>query len=282
MRRRILWIVFLALLAAPPALGQVYSDVVERARALYDEARYAESAQHYAQAFELDAGTSRDWYDAGCSWALAGNADQALQALQRAVELGYRDVDWLVADGDLVTLHEDPRWKAVVDACHDAREAYLGTINRELYELFQADQADRQGDTDWSVVGPRDEARRARTLEIVNAGRLTARDDFIHAAFIFQHGADSTSYRRANELAMRAVAIDSTSMRARWIAAATKDRYLMSVGRAQIYGTQYTRGADGLWTQAPYDTTAISDEERARWGVRSRAEQRARLRGMNP
>lgn len=277
MQRRILAAVGLTLATAQLAFGQSYGELIERARALYGEGRYEESGQHFDQAFELEPGTPGQWYDAGCSWALAGDADMALRALEVAVERGYRDVDWLTKDEDLTTLHGDPRWDAVVSACRKVQEAYLDTVNRELYELYQADQADRSGEVDWEVVGPRDEARRQRALEMVEAGLLKARDDFIHAAFIFQHGADSTSYELAHDLAMQAVTLDSTSIRARWIAAAAKDRYLHSVGKPQIYGTQY-RAVDGKWTQAPYDTTAVDDEERARWGVRSLAEQRARLR----
>ena len=55
--------------------------------------------------------------------------------------------------------------------------------------------------------------------------------------------------------------------------AATLDRYLWSIKRPQVFGTQYQTGANNKETMEPYDRTAISDKIRAAWGVNSLAEQ---------
>jgi hypothetical protein len=270
----------LLLATAGPVSSQTYSDHIAAANSLYEAGDYAASAREFAQAFELQSGNVLHWYNAACSWSLAGNTDRALAALEGALKRGYHDLGLLNTDEDLEPLRQDPRWETVVTKCSEAREAYMTSIHAELLEMFEADQADRRGEIDWEEVAPRDEARRARAMELVEAGKLKARDDLVHAAFIFQHGADSTSYRMAHELAMKAVALDSTYMSARWIAAAAKDRYLQSIGLPQIYGTQFLL-VDGTWTLEPIDTTVVSDAERARWGVPPLARQRARAAKMN-
>jgi hypothetical protein len=212
--------------------------------------------------------------------ALSGAVDDAFETLAIAIERGFRDADLMASDVDLTALHEDLRWPSTLELCRTALTEYLSTINTELYELYRADQSDRRGDIDWSVVGPRDEARLQRTRELIDADQLHARDDFVHAAFIFQHGDDPEDFRTAHELALKAVSLDSTYIRARWIAAAAKDRYLLNIGQPQIYGTQF-RLVEGVWELSPIDTTAVTDEERERWGVPPLSAARARAKADN-
>jgi hypothetical protein len=148
--------------------------------------------------------------------------------------------------------------------------------------IFEADQADRRpaegGSIDWAAVTPRDEARRARTMALLNAGALHSGDDFRHAAFVFQHGGSPESYLLAHTLATIAAARGRPD--ATWIAAATLDRYLQSIGRPQVYGTQYSNRDGAGWTQEPYDRTLVSDELRATLGVPNQAAQAARIQAM--
>lgn len=53
-------------------------------------------------------------YNLACSYALAGQADNALRNLSKAVDLGYKDVEHLCKDNDLALLKDDPRFKKLV------------------------------------------------------------------------------------------------------------------------------------------------------------------------
>jgi hypothetical protein len=44
------------------------------------------------------------FYNLACSYSLSGEIDQAANALERALQLGYRDFDWLAKDPDLKPL----------------------------------------------------------------------------------------------------------------------------------------------------------------------------------
>lgn len=143
--------------------------------------------------------------------------------------------------------------------------------NAEMTALFDADQGDRRAaNIDWSVVGPADERRRARTQQLIDAGALHSGDDFLHAAFVFQHGGGSDAFLKAHLLAM--VAIARGNRGAIWIASATLDRYLQSIGQAQVTGTQFMI-RDGKASQDPYNRALLSDALRQALNVPPLAEQ---------
>jgi len=53
-------------------------------------------------------------YNLACSYALTGQKDEAMGALERAVALGYSDRDHLCNDSDLESLRDDPRYQALL------------------------------------------------------------------------------------------------------------------------------------------------------------------------
>jgi len=115
--------------------------------------------------------------------------------------------------------------------------------NQELARLYQEDQSDRapEENIDWQVVGPRDKTREARVKALCNADMLNTGADYYHAAMVLQHAGAPEDYLLAHELCV--VAIAKGNQDAKWLAAATEDRFLMSIGRPQRFGTQYQ--ADG-------------------------------------
>jgi hypothetical protein len=145
--------------------------------------------------------------------------------------------------------------------------------NAEMSAIYEADQADRRAGAaiDWATVTPRDEARRTRTRALLDAGALRSGEDFQHAAFVFQHGSTPDDYLLAHSLAIAAVARGRPD--AAWIAAATLDRFLQTIGRSQIYGTQFHTPRDGPTTQAPYDRALLPDSLREALGVPDQAGQ---------
>lgn len=161
---------------------------------------------------------------------------------------------------------------------------YVRTIvrptNAEMTAIFDADQGDRRvAKIDWSVVGPADKKRQARTKELLDSGALQSGEDFYHAAFVFQHGSASDDYLKAHLLAMIAVARGKTA--AIWIASATLDRYLQNTGKPQVLGTQFALPKDEPVTQEPYDRALVSDAMRKALHVPPIPEQEERRRKLS-
>jgi hypothetical protein len=67
---------------------------------------------------------------------------------------------------------------------------------------------------------------------------------------------------------------------AKWLAAASEDRFLMNIGRPQRFGTQYRNEGDGPIKLYKVDT-AVTDELRRVMGAPTLAEAKAREAKMN-
>ncbi len=110
--------------------------------------------------------------------------------------------------------------------------------NAHLTTLYNVDQSAREGDhIDWAKLSQEDEQRRQAVHHMLDVGEVRTGSDFYHAAMIFQHGQNPDDYLLAHILAMDAVA--QGSKEARWLSAATLDRYLLSIWQPQVFGTQF-------------------------------------------
>lgn len=152
--------------------------------------------------------------------------------------------------------------------------------NPRLAQMLVEDQADRKpavGDIDWSVVGPRDDARLAETVRLLRAGEVRTAADYHAAAMIFQHGQSVEDIQMAHALASVGRAIDPNHGALKWLSAAAWDRVLMRRGKPQWYGTQYTRNeATKRFELYVVDESAVTDKERVALGVPTLAEAKAR------
>jgi hypothetical protein len=147
-----------------------------------------------------------------------------------------------------------------------------------IHQLYEEDQKDREAENpDWGNVNVHDKQHRELVRKMLHAGVLKTGQDFEEAAFIFQHGDTAQDYMLAHILAMSAMAKGRT--RARWIAAATLDRYLQSIKQPQVFGTQYKWDGPSRKdaTQQPYDQGLVSDALRKEFCVTSFANQQHNL-----
>ena len=164
-----------------------------------------------------------------------------------------------------------PEMEGVVTTLEGAADP---AAEERVGELFTEDQAARSADTvDWATVAKEDEARRAEVLQYLVEGKVTSAPTLVEASFIFQHGDCPAHYQLANRLAEQAVELGNAD--ARWIYAATLDRYLRSVGEKQKFGTQYTSSDGCTFTLEPYDPDT-TDKQRAEYDVPPLAEALAR------
>ena len=92
-------------------------------------------------------------------------------------------------------------------------------------------------------------------------------------AMLFQHSQDSKDYLAAMEIATLSAEAGSES--GVWLSAAAEDRYLLSIGEKQKWGTQFTKES-GEWSLLPVQTdeeSGITDEVRATRHVPARDQQ---------
>lgn len=93
-----------------------YTEVIEILGGLYTKhGRIADGLRMDRRLVRLLPDNATAHYNLACSLALMKRRGDALRSLQRAVELGYRDFDWMAQDPDLEDLKEHPEFAALLD-----------------------------------------------------------------------------------------------------------------------------------------------------------------------
>ncbi len=145
--------------------------------------------------------------------------------------------------------------------------------SEELQKLLADDQKARINNSPTPDIQDLDSIRRKRVGEIFGEGCFKTADDFYAAALIFQHGGD-LSFDKNTGLpeasfpdhifqaflwAKRAHDLGNT--KAKWLIAATADRYLWYIGYKQIFGTQGGRNSpsDRCWCLVPVEDKFLDE-----------------------
>jgi hypothetical protein len=155
-------------------------------------------------------------------------------------------------------------------------------MNKELRLLYETDKQERidqpkVNTPEYRSMRARDLQRRERVMDMLAANQLTTAEDYFHAAHIMNHGDTIEDARNAHKLALRSSELGYRP--ARWLAAASYDRWQMYQGKPQKYGTNYVYDGreDRLWDVDPETT----DKERAAWDVPPLAEQLRKAQEAN-
>jgi hypothetical protein len=118
--------------------------------------------------------------------------------------------------------------------------------SQELVKLYNADQEDRaffeahpekpQSEEVMIRMGIRDLVRRKRIGEILGEGCLNSSEDYKSAAMIFQHGIHPDHFFQAFVWAKKSFDLGDMSQKS--LVALAADRYLVSIGQKQLFGSQ--------------------------------------------
>ena len=84
--------------------------------AYYQDGRFTDAGEAFSRAAESEARRSSALYNAACSYARGDDGDRALDSLERAVAAGFSNPDFILADADLASLRDTPRFRTVIDA----------------------------------------------------------------------------------------------------------------------------------------------------------------------
>lgn len=120
------------------------------------------------------------------------------------------------------------------------------TDNLKLEELFNADQSERAkvlaSAAAVEALRQSDAARRKELAELMSRGEVNTSNDLYRAGVIFLHGAEPKDFLTAHRLSTMAALGGHRG--SRWLLAASLDRFLMSIGLPQVYGTQFERNEE--------------------------------------
>ncbi|WKZ38336.1 MAG: hypothetical protein QY332_10385 [Anaerolineales bacterium] len=110
-------------------------------------------------------------------------------------------------------------------------------IGEQLRYMYETDQEDRLA-LRFRNLNERDWERLERVLEFHEQGNIARPEELYHAATILQHGTASEHYELAYLLAKRASEAGYKNADGLWKSA--YDRWMLSLGKPQVYGTQST------------------------------------------
>lgn len=169
------------------------------------------------------------------------------------------------------TIYKNPNLPFQEIAIDTLSRYYLITLGTNLIKILYDEDTEDRSYIDWDnkkevrELNKRDERRKEKIREIIKKEGLISGLDYHHASLIFQHGETSKDYKLAHELAKKAVDLGDET--AKWLYAATFDRWLLSEGKAQKYGTQFKQDKNGEWGLAQPIDPSITDEERLKYRV---------------
>jgi eukaryotic-like serine/threonine-protein kinase len=103
-----------------PQNPQTLYTLLQMGRSMALTHRYAEAKKLFQEAIEKGGDSGRQenrwqaWYNLACVAEAANHSDDALQYLREAVNRGYQNADGLLADENLKSLRQNPRFQALV------------------------------------------------------------------------------------------------------------------------------------------------------------------------
>jgi hypothetical protein len=130
----------------------------------------------------------------------------------------------------------------------------------ELQKISREDQADRE----WQMKGiqptlgmledmaKHDLERRKRVGEILGEGCFKSADDYAAAYIVYQHGNTPDQYYQAFLWSKKALELGKSHMKSD--VAMAVDRYLVSIGHKELFGTQASQATlGGCWCIQPVE-----------------------------
>jgi hypothetical protein len=281
----------LALLWAAAAQAQAnFPALRAQALAAYQDKKYQESGQRYEQSFKQLAAQpgAGDFYNAACSWALAGEPAKAFQNLDRAIQAGWDNVEHLQTDSDLNSLHADKRWVPMLQklqaAVTQVEAKQNQSLKQELTSILESDQSLRrqiaptqqeygpkspQMDSLWRQMQRADARNLPRITAIIDqygwpGKSLVGSSGSLAAFLVIQHSNLATMQKYLP--LMRAAAakgeMDKQNL------ALLEDRVLTFQNKPQLYGSQrQINQTTGKMELLPIADESHVDERRASMGL---------------
>jgi carboxyl-terminal processing protease len=128
-RSMICCLLLCSLALAIPVSAQNAADSVQKALDAYNRKEYEKSAQLFATAINQGAKDPDVFYNAACSFALAGKKEEAIAYLTQSISHGFFDSEHMQKDSDLDSLHDDARWKTLIE-----KSNVNGKVQKSLWD----------------------------------------------------------------------------------------------------------------------------------------------------
>ena len=291
-------LLFICFITTQVSFGQnvEYSNLVKKADSLYNTKEFKTSALTYSAAFKANSwvGMSDDRYNAACSWALANNSDSSFFQLDRiAKKANYVDYGHITTDPDLNSLHNDNRWKPLLDLIKQNKEKAEVNINKplvaQLDSIYTEDQKYRlqideiekkygleskEMKAHWKIIKHKDSLNFIKVESFLDkygwlGADVVGRQGNSTLFLVIQHSDQGTQEKY---LPMMREAVKNGKATGSSLAL-LEDRVALGQGKKQIYGSQIGRNNyTKLYYVLPLEDPNNVDKRRAEVGLQPLAE----------
>lgn len=244
-----------------PTQAQTFDEFIKNGGNLYDEEKHSESAKEYEKAFDLEEGNAGQYYNAACSWSLAGDKVQSITYLNLSADKGWKNLKHLKKDKDLISLHSIKEWEKVLEKVQENLDEYEKDFDKPLKEqlekIYVKDQTLRQlypkaeekfgsesGEMKyfWKLVSEQDSLNELEVIEIIETKGWVGRSLVDGQAnmtlwLVIQHAPLETQEKYLPLLKQSVIEGESSGSHL----ALLEDRIKMRNGKPQTYGSQITR-----------------------------------------
>jgi hypothetical protein len=292
----ILAFILLTTLTFGQNIPKEYFDNVQMAETLYKSKDYRKSADKYSEAFKSNGwkGMQNDRYNAACSWALAKVQDSAFFQLNRiAGKSNYTNYGHISTDSDLTSLHNDNRWKLLLDKIKDNKEKAEANLNKplaaKLDSIYIEDQKYRQQingiekkfgweskemKDHWKIINLKDSINLIKVKTILDKygwlGADMVGEQGNSTLFLVIQHSDQTTQEKYLPIMREAVKkgkAQGSSL------ALLEDRVALRQGKKQIFGSQIGRDTETqIYYVSPLEDPDNVDKRRAEVGLGKLAE----------
>ena len=284
---------FACFISTQVSLGQSveYYNLVKKADSLHNTKDFKASALTYSAAFKANGWTaiSNDRYNTACSWALANNSDSSFFQLNRiATKANYINYGHITTDPDLNSLHDDLRWKPLLEIIKQNKEKAEANLNKplvaELDSIYTEDQKYRlqideiekkygwesnQMKAHWKIINEKDSVNLIKIKSLLDKYGWLGTDVIGEQGnstmfLVIQHSDIATQDKY---LPMMREAVKNGKAKGSSLAL-LEDRVALRKGKKQIYGSQIGRDNDTkLYYVSPLEDPDNVDKRRAKVGL---------------
>ena len=268
-----------------------YLKFISKADSLYTLKEYSKSTSEYTKAFKSNnwRGSVNDRYNASCTWALAKVADSAFYHLNKIATKGnYMDYDHISKDSDLISLHNDKRWKSILELIKGNKDKFEVKLNKpivaKLDSIYDADQKYRfellelqkkygfeslEEKAQWKIIYTKDSINLIKVKSILDkfgwlGSEIVGKKGNSTLFLVIQHSDQATQEKY---LPMMREAVKNGHAQGSNLAL-LEDRVALGQGKKQIYGSQISRNPEtNLFYVMPLENPESVNERRAQVGL---------------
>lgn len=292
----LLTLVFISTFTFGQNIPQQYFDFVKQADSLYDTKDYKKSGLKYSEAFKANGwkGLLNDRYNAARSWALASVSDSAFFQLERIATKGnYTNYGHITTDPDFNSLHNDIRWKPLLEIIEQNKNKAEANLNKPLVatldSIYDDDQKYRQQidriekkygwdskemKDHWKIINEKDSLNLIKIKFILDkygwlGADVIGRQGNSTLFLVIQHSDQTTQEKY---LPMMREAVKSGKAQGGDLAL-LEDRVALRQGKKQIYGSQIGRTPETQkYFILPLEDPENVDKRRAEVGLQPLAD----------